>query len=95
MQLRIAMRMSYVNPTEAQRIAQNAVAAGVIEANEDNAMLHVAENRSGTVVQQLERLPHQCRFGFRHERIRRPPAGRNVRERDQRSGSGWRTKGSE
>ena len=26
MQLRIAMRMSYVNPTEAQRIAQNAVA---------------------------------------------------------------------
>ncbi len=46
MQLRIAMRMSYVNPTEAQRIAQNAVAAGVIEANEDNAMLHVAENRS-------------------------------------------------
>ena len=46
MQLRIAMRMSYVNPTEAQRIAENAVAAGVIEANEDNAMLHVAENRS-------------------------------------------------
>ena len=46
MQLRIAMRMSYVNPTEAQRIAENAVAVGVIEANEDNAMLHVAENRS-------------------------------------------------
>ena len=31
MQLRIAMRMSYVNPTEAQRIAQEAVEAGVIE----------------------------------------------------------------
>ena len=46
MQLRIAMRMSYVNPTEAQRIAQEAVEAGVIESNEDNAMLHVAENRS-------------------------------------------------
>ena len=46
MQLRIAMRMSYVNPTEAQRIAQKAVEAGVIESNEDNAMLHVAENRS-------------------------------------------------
>ena len=42
MQLRIAMRMSYVNPTEAQRIAQKAVEAGVIESNEDNAMLHVA-----------------------------------------------------
>ena len=46
LQLRIAMRMSYVNPTEAQRIAQKAVEAGVIESNEDNAMLHVAENLS-------------------------------------------------
>ena len=50
MQLRIAMRMSYVNPTEAQRIAQEAVEAGVIESNEDNAMLHVAENRYGIVI---------------------------------------------
>ena len=50
MQLRIAMRMSYVNPTEAQRIAENAVAAGVIEANDDNAMLPVAENRSELLV---------------------------------------------
>ncbi len=46
MQLRIAMRMAYVKPDEARRIAQQAVAAGVIESNDDNAMLHVAENRS-------------------------------------------------
>ena len=46
MQLRMAMRMAYVDPAEARRIAEAAVAAGVIERNEDNAMLHVAENRS-------------------------------------------------
>ena len=46
MQLRIAMRMSYVKPAEAQRVAEAAVAAGVIESNDDNAALHVAENRS-------------------------------------------------
>ena len=45
MQLRIAMRMSYVKPAEAQRVAEAAVAAGVIESNDDNAALHVAENR--------------------------------------------------
>ena len=46
MQLRSAMRMSYVKPAEAQRVAEAAVAAGVIESNDDNAALHVAENRS-------------------------------------------------
>lgn len=46
MQLRMAMRMAYVSPAEAQRVAEKAVAAGVIESNADNAMLHVAENRS-------------------------------------------------
>ena len=40
MQLRIAMRMSYVKPAEAQRVAEAAVAAGVIESNDDNAALH-------------------------------------------------------
>lgn len=68
MQLRIAMRMSYVNPTEAQRIAQEAVEAGVIESNEDNAMLHVAENRSELYLI-IGILPYQCRFGFYYERL--------------------------
>ncbi|WP_295731311.1 SusD/RagB family nutrient-binding outer membrane lipoprotein [uncultured Muribaculum sp.] len=46
MQLRIAMRMAYVKPDAARTAAEKAVAAGVILSNDDNAMLHVAENRS-------------------------------------------------
>ncbi len=46
MQLRMAMRMAYVEPELARSIAEKAVAAGVITTNDDNAMLHVAENRS-------------------------------------------------
>lgn len=46
LQLRMAMRISYVKPSEAQQIAEKAVREGVIESNEDNALLHVAENRS-------------------------------------------------
>lgn len=46
MQLRMAMRMAYVEPELARSTAEKAVAAGVITANADNAMLHVAENRS-------------------------------------------------
>ena len=46
LQLRIAMRIVYVKPELAREIAEKAVAAGVIENNEDNAQLHVEENRS-------------------------------------------------
>lgn len=47
LQLRLAMRLTYTDmASEAQTIAENAVAAGVIEKNADNAMFHVAENRS-------------------------------------------------
>lgn len=48
LQLRMAMRLSYVPEMkgEARRIAEAAVAAGVITDNADNALLHVAENRS-------------------------------------------------
>lgn len=48
MQLRMAMRLSYVTEMkdQVQKIAEAAVAAGVIEDNADNAMMHVAENRS-------------------------------------------------
>ena len=44
----MAMRLSYVPEMkdEARRIAEAAVAAGVITDNADNALLHVAENRS-------------------------------------------------
>ncbi len=41
---RIAMRMSYVKPAEAQRVAEAAVAAGVIESNDDNAALRGRES---------------------------------------------------
>lgn len=48
LQLRMAMRLSYVPEMkgEARRIAEAAVAAGVITDNTDNALLHVAENRA-------------------------------------------------
>lgn len=48
LQLRMAMRLSYVPEMrdEARRIAEAAVAAGVITDNADNALFHVAENRS-------------------------------------------------
>jgi hypothetical protein len=46
LQLRLAMRLSYVLPTEAQQIAEKAFSRGVIEANSDNALFHVEENRS-------------------------------------------------
>lgn len=47
LQLRMAMRLCYTDMSaEAQNIAETAVAAGVIEKNDDNALFHVAENRS-------------------------------------------------
>ncbi len=47
LQLRMAMRLCYTDMAgEAQKIAEKAVASGVIEKNEDNALLHVLENRS-------------------------------------------------
>ena len=42
----IIQTLSLIHISEAQRIAQEAVEDGVIDSNEDNAMLHVAENRS-------------------------------------------------
>lgn len=48
LQLRMAMRLSYVTEmkAEVQSIAEAAVQAGVMEEIDDNAMFHVAENRS-------------------------------------------------
>lgn len=47
LQLRMAMRLTYTDmATEARAIAEKAVTNGVIERNEDNAILRVAENRS-------------------------------------------------
>lgn len=48
LQLRMAIRLCYVPEMkdEVRRIAEAAVAAGVITDNADNAMFHVAENRS-------------------------------------------------
>lgn len=46
LQLRMAMRISYVEPGKARQIAEKAVSEGVIEKNDENALLHVTENRS-------------------------------------------------
>ena len=49
LKLRMAIRMSYVDPTTAQRVAQEAVAAGVLTENTDNAEMKVEENRASMV----------------------------------------------
>jgi hypothetical protein len=47
MQLRLAMRLTYTaQAAQAREVAEKAVRAGVIEANKDNALFHVEENRS-------------------------------------------------
>ncbi len=49
LKLRIAMRMAYVSEAEARRIAEEAVAGGVLTLNTDNAILKVAENRHAMI----------------------------------------------
>lgn len=49
MQLRMAMRIVYAEPQLARRIAEKAVADGVITANKDNAFLKVEENRTAMI----------------------------------------------
>lgn len=49
MKLRLAIRMSYAAPETARARAEEAIAAGVMETNEDNAMLHAAENRAALI----------------------------------------------
>lgn len=46
LKLRLAMRLSYVAPETAWAKAAEAIAAGVITANADNAAMHSAENRT-------------------------------------------------
>lgn len=45
----MAIRMVYVDPTTAQQVAQDAVDAGVITDNADNAEMKVEENRAAMV----------------------------------------------
>lgn len=49
LKLRFALRMAYVNPAEAQRVAEAAVADGVITTNADNAELTVEDNRASII----------------------------------------------
>lgn len=46
LKLRMAMRLSYVKPEFAKNKAAEAIAAGVIESNADNAAMHATENRT-------------------------------------------------
>ena len=49
LKLRMAIRMSYVDPATAQQVAEAAVSAGVITSNADNAWLTVEENRASMI----------------------------------------------
>ena len=46
LKLRMAMRLSYVKPDLSRQKAAEAIAAGVITANADNAAMHAVENRT-------------------------------------------------
>ncbi len=46
LKLRLAMRLAYIKPDIAQAKAAEAIAAGVILSNADNAAMHAAENRT-------------------------------------------------
>lgn len=46
LKLRLAMRLSYVDPSTAKAKAAEAIASGVIESNTDNAQMHATENRT-------------------------------------------------
>lgn len=50
LRLRMALRISLVNPALAQQIAEAAVAGGVIETNEEGAYLSVAQNRAAMII---------------------------------------------
>lgn len=45
LKLRLAMRMCYAAPDFSRQMAEEAIAAGIIEANADNAMFHPVDNR--------------------------------------------------
>ncbi len=49
LKLRMAMRLSYVNPQLAKSKAAEAIAAGVITSNADNAQMHAPENRTALI----------------------------------------------
>jgi hypothetical protein len=49
LKLRMAMRLSYVDEATSKAKAAEAIAAGVIETNADNAMMHAAENRTALI----------------------------------------------
>jgi hypothetical protein len=46
LKLRMAMRISYIEPDRAKTLAEEAVAGGVIEQNADNAHMHTEDNRT-------------------------------------------------
>ncbi len=49
LKLRMAMRLSYVKPELSRQKAAEAIAAGVIASNADNAQMHAAENRTALI----------------------------------------------
>lgn len=49
LKLRMAMRLSYVKPELAREKAAEAIAAGVITSNSDNALMHAPENRTALI----------------------------------------------
>ena len=76
LKLRMAMRLSEVKPDVARTKAAEAIAAGVITANADNAAMHAAENDAD--LQRLGRPPRRRRHSLLHDRLRRPASRKDV-----------------
>lgn len=49
LKLRMALRLSYADPEKSRTLASEAIAAGVIESNADNAALSVEQNRAALI----------------------------------------------
>ena len=71
-----AMRLCYTDmAAEAQSIAEKAVTAGVIEKNDDNALFHVAENRSALCFNDWKDYRVGADIILLHEWLCRPTSG--------------------
>ncbi len=89
LKLRMAIRMAYVDPTTAQQVAQDAVDAGVITDNADNAEMKVEENRAAMVFNGWSDHRIGADLLLLHERLSGSSAGEDVHSSGNHGNSWW------
>ena len=85
LKLRMAMRLSYIDEQTAKAKAAEAIAAGVITENADNAKLQPELNRT-TLLWNMAGPRHRSRHPLLHERLQRPAPGKDVHTGNRRRG---------